>query len=173
LIQAQLSQFHPIDPSAMKTLFAMLSLLFVPLQTSQADVTDDLIGKWTGTSLASYKDGRKIKSSFIDVTRRFQSQGFITRSTLTIPGKPLTKVVMRHYDSGKVRGTIVQGGQTLALINGTWQINDNTLKVRSKVSTLAGNYSQTARSVLVSKKRLSSLTVATNGIRTVSTAVKK
>lgn len=158
----------------MKTLIAMLGLLlFVPVQNTKADVTDKLIGKWTGTSLASYEDGRKVRSSFIDVTRRFQSEGFITRSTLTIPGKPLTKVVMRHYDSGKVRGTIVQGGQTLALINGTWQINDNTLNVRSKVSTVAGDYSQTTRSVLVSKQRLSSLSVATNGIRTVSTAVKK
>jgi hypothetical protein len=158
----------------MKTLIAMLGLLlFVPVQNSNADVTDKLIGKWTGTSLASYKDGRKVKSSFVDVTRRFQSQGFITRSTLTIPGKPLTTVVMRHYDSGKVRGTIVQGGQTLALINGTWQINDNTLNVRSKVSTLAGDYSQTTRSVLVSKQKLSSLSVATNGIRTLSTARKK
>jgi hypothetical protein len=49
---------------------------------------------------------------------------------------------------------------------------DNTLIVRSKVATLVGDYRQTTTSILVSSQRLSSISIATNGIRTVSTARK-
>jgi hypothetical protein len=49
---------------------------------------------------------------------------------------------------------------------------DNTLIVRSKVATLVGDCWQTTTSILVSSQRLSSISIATNGIRTVSTARK-
>jgi len=146
-----------------RQLFPSLVLAFSICQVS-ADVTDKLIGDWTGRVSTKYQ-GNTAEANIHQSFERFQKKGLIVHSTVKLTGQPKAKSISKYYDSGNVEGVTLQSGQTTSVFEGKWWIEDNKLVVKTKVTALANSFSQTTTTVLLNPRKFSTVMTSSIGVR--------
>lgn len=137
------------------TLLAVVCLL-IPLQEVQADITKDLIGKWSVTE--TWRQGKErgtIKGTA--TIRRFQKTGFVVRASARVKGAGLVRSTDWYYADGTSEGVATAGGRTIAMSSGTWRIERRSIIGRDTVSREDGTFNSNGRITVVNRNNLSGL----------------
>jgi hypothetical protein len=157
----------------MKTIFAIFAAsVLVVTENCRADLTNRLIGNWSGPG-TTLVDGRTLKTSSIVTTRRFQENGLISTTALKIAGKGTLKGVLKYFDSGKVSGSLSRNGELVATSSGKWSVSSGVLTVRVKSSGLFPTFSQTTKTTLLSRRKMIISGSSSNGGRSIQTLMKQ
>ena len=147
-------------------------LLFAPLSTVDADVTDKLIGKWSGTATAT-SGGVAIPENVTTVFRRLEKKGLLITTTVKVSGQPSVLGTSRYHDNGKVDGELKLNGAVVAVVSGTWGISDKVLKANVKANGLFPSFRITSKTTLAGANRITIVGTTSSGERSVGALTRK
>jgi hypothetical protein len=153
-------------------ILAVILALATGIGQVKANILNEIIGNWKTTG-AVYQNGSKIYNATGSsrVTRN-GTRGLYSVSTVKVGNLPSTTSHLWMYDNGSCSGYVKQGSNTIGNFSGSWSATKNTLKQNISVSTQSVNYTQTVTSTLVKKRKFTSTSTTSNGLRVVSTATK-
>jgi hypothetical protein len=153
-------------------ILAVILALATGIGQVKANILNEMIGNWKTTG-AVYQNGSKIYNATGSsrVTRNGK-RGLYSVGTVKVGNLPSATSHLWMYDNGSCSGYIKQGSTTIGNFSGSWSATKNTLTQKISVSTPSVNYTQTATSTLVNKRKFTSTSTASNGLRVVSTSTK-
>ena len=141
-------------------------LIAATLLTVRADVTDALIGKWSGTA-TTISRGVTVPQKITTVFQRLENSGLIATTTVKIAGQPTVIGTTRYHDDGKVDGEAKQNGAVVAVVSGSWGSTGKILKATVQASGVFPSFRLTSKTTLVSADRITIVGTASNGNKTV------
>ncbi len=147
----------------MKKLLTIAISLLASVQLSSADLIANLVGKWKSNNAGP-------SAELIIDFKRLGKNGFVYKSTLSIPGQPNTTGVISYKGNGTTRGTVNHGG-VVATVTGTWRITGKTFTETSVITSLVGITNTTSRSTLINPREIRVNSVV-NGTRSSGTLSK-
>lgn len=161
-----------IEMKLRNSIFAFFFVLASGMGQIQADVLNDLIGRWK-LSAASYKDGSKIANSTgsFHVTR-IGISGLYWVGTVKVGKQPSGTSHTWMFDNGDCFGFIKQGSKIIGHFSGDWSSTDNSLTYEVDVISNVGDYTQSFTAIQASKKSFASTSTTSNGFSLVGTATK-
>ena len=140
--------------------------------TSQATVPNALLGTWRGSEVATYAGKILLRSTSLGTSTRLEKRGSYSRGVVAIPGQALVSSLGWLHDSGNAFGVVTQGGRPIGISSGKWSANSTAVYSTMYVHSLAGNYTQTVRTILTSPRTISAVSATSTGLVIRGTASK-
>lgn len=138
----------------MKTLAAFAILTIGLVRVCQADVTDKLIGTWSGTGTGTAtSNGEIVTQKIFTVYKRYERSGLQAVTTITGSGQKFIGT-SRFYRNGKVEGELKLNGSVVAVISGTWTVTSNALKSNVKAEGVFPSFQSNSKVTLVSPRKI-------------------
>ena len=161
-----------VEMKLRNSIFAFFFVLATSMGQIQADILNDLIGRWK-FSAASYKDGSKIANSTgSSHITRIGISGLYWVGTVKVGKQPSGTSHTWMFDNGDCFGFIKQGSKIIGHCSGDWSTTDNSLTYEVDVISNVGDYTQSATFTQVSKKNFTLNTTTSNGINAAGVLTK-
>lgn len=136
----------------MKTLAAIALASIFTISPCHADITDKLIGAWSGTGTAT-SNGTAVAIKISTVCKRYEGTGLRVVTTSLASGQKSIGT-SRFHSNGKVEGELKQNGSVVALISGTWTATNNALKYNVKAEGIFPTFRISSKVTLVTANRI-------------------
>ncbi len=155
----------------MKTALKVVTSLFLAAQFCNADVTDKLLGKWSGSGTAT-SDSSVVTQQITTVYKRYRKTGLVATTTIRSGGIKLIGT-SKFRENGRVEGTLKVDGATVAVMSGTWRATKKALYSNIRANGLFPSFHSQSSVSIVSKNRISLSGSASNGERSVASLTKR
>jgi len=139
---------------------------------TKANILNNLLGSWRNTAIIYQNGSRFGTSSGTSKITRNGSRGFYIVSNARVNNQPAGISHTWFYDNGICAGYVRQGSKTLGNFSGTWSATKTTLTYSVGVSSPTANYTQRVTTKLVTKRKLTSISTTSNGIKLIGTATR-
>jgi len=137
----------------------------------QADVTDKLIGKWSGTATAT-SNGTAVSQKMTIVYKRYEGTGLHAVTTIQVSGQKMIGI-SRYHKNGKVEGELKRNGAVVAVISGTWTATNKVLTTSVKAEGLFPSFRSNSKSTLVAPDKINLSGSTSTGERSVGSLKKQ